>query len=159
MNELLSKISSYSIFNFLFPGIIFSVLSADVINYPVHQSDILARLFLYYFVGLVISRLGSLTVGPALRKIKFVQFAEYKDYLTASRKDPKIEVFLELGNTYRTLTASFGLLILVKLYARIKSNLLLSPQGWGGELLAAFLFVVFLFRSEEHTSELQSLTK
>jgi hypothetical protein len=151
MNELLNKISSYNIFNFLFPGIIFSILSSDAIHYPVDQSDTIGRLFLYYFVGLVLSRVGSLTIEPVLKKTKFVRFAEYKDYVTASRKDPKIELFSEVNNTYRTLSALFGLLLIVRLYARLNANM---PcwQGWEGAIVAALFLVMFLFSYKKQTA-------
>ncbi len=151
MNELLNKISSYNIFNFLFPGIVFSILSGDVIHYPVDQSDIIARLFLYYFVGLVISRLGSLVVEPILKKINFVRFAEYKDFVAASRKDPKIELLSEVNNTYRTLSALFGLLLPLKMYASISSHLPFF-QRWGGTILVALLLAMFLFSYKKQTT-------
>ncbi len=59
MNELLNKISSYNVFNHLLPGVIFSILIGEIAHYPIAQRDILTGAFLYYFLGLVVSRAGS----------------------------------------------------------------------------------------------------
>ena len=56
MEKILDKISSYNIFNFLFPGAIFSVIS-DHIGLIIAPSDkIIERIIWYYFIGLVIAR-------------------------------------------------------------------------------------------------------
>jgi len=105
MKDILSKLSSYNLFNYLLPGIIFVVLATKVTHYSFIQQDILIGAFLYYFIGLVISRLGSLVIEPLLKCLLFLQFADYKDFLAASKKDEKIELLSEVNNTYRTLRA------------------------------------------------------
>lgn len=116
MGDLINKISSYNLFNYLFPGIVFVALSKEITAYSFVQQDILVGAFLYYFIGLVISRFGSLVVEPILKKIKFIEFADYKDFVVASQKDPQIEILSEANNTYRTLLSMFLLVFLLKLY-------------------------------------------
>jgi hypothetical protein len=116
-----------------------------VIKYPVDQTDVIARLFLYYFIGLVISRIGSLTIAPVLKETGFVKFAPYGDYIKASRNDPKIEVLSEANNTYRTLAALFLVLLAVKIYARVTTLPLRTPHGWAAPILMALLMIMFLF--------------
>lgn len=149
MNELINKISSYNIFNYLFPGAIFSILTADVIHYPVVQQDVIARLFLYYFVGLVISRWGSLIIEPILKW--HVKFAPYSEYITAEAKDKKIEVLSEANNSYRTLCAMFSLLFVIRLYAKIQSGPLCSLQGWEGPIGSVLLMVMFFLAYRKQT--------
>jgi len=115
MNELLNKLSSYNVFNYLLPGIVFAVLAGEIIHYPIVQRDILTGAFLYYFVGLVVSRFGSLIVEPLLKALSFVKFAHYKDFVAVSHEDAKLEVLSEVNNTYRTLASLFSLLLLLKL--------------------------------------------
>src|ERR1700676_3643489 len=110
MNELLNKISSYNVFNYLLLGIVFSLLAGEIIHFPIAQKDILTAAFFYYFVGLVISRFGSLIIEPLLKAFCFVRFANYKDFVAASQKDPKLEILSEVNNTYRTLASLFTLL-------------------------------------------------
>ena len=86
MNELLSKITTYNIFNYLLPGIVFAILARETIHYPVVQSDIFTGAFLYYFLGLVVSRFGSLIVEPLLKALSFVKFEDYKDYVDQRKR-------------------------------------------------------------------------
>lgn len=151
MNELLNKISSYNIFNYLLPGIVFVVLTGDSINYPLAGQDIVTLAFFYYFVGLVVSRVGSLIVEPLLKRYSFVKFADYKDFVAASKKDAQVEVLSEVNNTYRTLCALFGLLLLVKLYARVRARFPLL-QEWDVIFLLVLLLVLFLFSYRKQTS-------
>ncbi len=151
MNELLNKLSSYNVFNYLLPGIVFAVLAGQFIGYPIVQRDILTGAFLYYFVGLVISRFGSLIIEPLLKALSFIKFAEYKDFVAVSQKDSKLEVLSEVNNTYRTLASLFSLLLLLKLYAKVAGK---SPflKERGATILAVLLLVMFLFSYRKQTS-------
>lgn len=143
MNDIFSKISSYNLFNNLLPGIVFVALSELVTGYSFAQKDVLIAAFLYYFIGLVISRVGSLIIEPLLRKINFLNFADYKDFVSASKKDQKLEVLSEVNNTYRTLCSMFVLLFLLKLYEKIEQYL--APlQDWNTIILLTFLLIIFL---------------
>ncbi len=114
MSEFLSKLSSYNIFNYLLPGVVFAILADEITNYRFLQSDIVVGLFLYYFMGLVVSRIGSLVVEPLLRKARFLETAPYSDFIDASKKDDKIKTLSEVNNSYRTFVATFLSLLLVK---------------------------------------------
>lgn len=105
MKDLLEKISSYNIFNFLLPGVVFAVFVSKVTSFKLMQDDVLSGAFVYYFVGAVISRIGSLVVEPALKATKLVTFASYKDFVVASKSDEKIKVLSETNNMYRTICA------------------------------------------------------
>ena len=52
MKELLDKLSTYNIFNYLLPGIVFVILADEITNYSFAQQDIIIGLFLYYFIGI-----------------------------------------------------------------------------------------------------------
>ena len=138
MKDLLDKLSSYNIFNYLLPGTIFAGLGEQLTSHSLIQDNLLIGLFLYYFIGLIISRIGSLTVEPFLKWIKLVQFADYKDYVKASELDPKIELFSEQNNMYRTLCSLFMTLLLFKIYDEIKNAL-----SWGSDINVAINFVFF----------------
>jgi hypothetical protein len=120
-------------------------------NRPIVQRDIFTGAFVYYFIGLVVSRLGSLTIEPLLKRIAFVKFADYGEFVAASKKDEKIEILSESNNTYRTLCSLFGLLLLLKLYANIESRFPVL-KAWDATMLAALLFTMFLFAYRKQTS-------
>ena len=158
MGDLINKLSSYNLFNYLFPGIVFVALSKEITAYSFVQQDILVGAFLYYFIGLVISRFGSLVVEPMLKKIKFIKFADYKDFVVASKKDPQIEVLSEANNTYRTLLSMFLLLFLLKLYEWIAQFWeLLQEQNI--TILLVILFIMFLLSYKKQTNYVNKRVK
>lgn len=103
MKDLLEKISSYNIFNYLLPGTVFAYLSTHSTQFYLVQDDILIGAFVYYFIGLIISRVGSLIFEPFLIFALKIKFAPYKEFILAAKNDPKIEVLSEVNNMYRTL--------------------------------------------------------
>ena len=139
MKDLLDKLSSYNIFNYLLPGTIFAGLGEKLTSYSLIQDNLLIGLFLYYFIGLIISRIGSLTVEPFLKWIRLVEFADYKDYVKASELDPKIELFSEQNNMYRTLCSLLITLLFFKIYNEIKNAL-----SWGSDINVVIDFVFLL---------------
>jgi cellobiose-specific phosphotransferase system component IIC len=107
MKDILDKIGTYNIFNYLLPGVLFAVLVSQQTKYNLVQQDVLAGAFVYYFIGSVVSRIGSLVVEPLFKRVRFVSFAPYSDFVSASIADPKIEILSEANNMYRTICALF----------------------------------------------------
>ena len=151
MKELLSKLSSYNIFNYLLPGVVFVAISPLASGYSFVQDNLLIGAFLYYFVGLVISRVGSLVIEPTLKKLGVLRFADYSDFVAASKKDEKLEVLSEVNNTYRTLCSMFLLLISLRLYSWLESRLPFLGE-WDTVLLPALLLVMFVFSYRKQTN-------
>ena len=107
MSEILQKLSSYNIFNYLLPGIVFAVCVDAATSFTTIQSDIILGVFVYYLMGLIISRIGSVIIEPVAKKMKLIQYADYKNFITASAVDTKIELLSEVNNMYRTLFSTF----------------------------------------------------
>lgn len=155
MNSLLDKLSSYNLFNYLLPGIIFVILEKEFTNHSLIQRDIVIGVFLYYFIGLVISRFGSLVIEPVLRRVSFLRFTDYKEFITASKKDDRLELLSEVNNTYRTLCSLFTLLLMLKMYDLIASHFSVL-KDWNVTILMALLLIMFLFSYRKQT---QYITK
>ena len=155
MNDLISKISSYNLFNYLLPGVIFSFLVENFTSYSLIQDNILVGVFLYYFVGLIISRIGSLAIEPFLKWIKFLQFADYKDFIKASKNDEKIELFSEQNNMYRTFISMFFLFFLSKGYELLS---LIYPflKQVDSFLLSFLIFCLFLASYRKQTNYIKN---
>lgn len=151
MKDLLDKIGAYNIFNFLLPGVLFAVILESLTSYSITQENLAVGAFLYYFVGLVISRFGSVVVEPVLKKLYFVKFMPYADFVSASQNDPKIEILSQENNMYRTFTALFVLLLFAKTYELFARNYpLLNEQG---PIIAVIvLMITFLFSYRKQTS-------
>jgi hypothetical protein len=153
MNDLISKISSYNLFNYFFPGVVFSVIVSNVSQLNLIQDDLLTGAFLYYFIGMIISRVGSLIIEPTLKKIRVVKFSDYGDFIQASQKDEKIELLSEVNNTYRTLISMFILLLFTKGYLCILSFFEIDNlYNW--VFLIIFLLALFLFSYRKQTSHI-----
>ena len=150
MKDILSKLSSYNLFNYLFPGILFVIVASKVTHYSLIQQDVVIGVFLYYFIGLVVSRFGSLVIEPILRKTSFLRFADYKDFVAALKKDEKLELLSEVHNTYRTLCSLFTLLLLLKLYEVIETKLPFLAE-WNALVLLVLLLVMFLLSYRKQT--------
>ncbi|MDH5445987.1 MAG: hypothetical protein OEY52_10540 [Gammaproteobacteria bacterium] len=144
MEELLKKISSYNLFNYLFPGILFSVFVDNYTKYTLRHDDIFTSLFIFYFVGLVISRFGSLFIEPAFIKLRLIQYAGYKEFLSAEKEDKKIGVLLEQNNVYRTICSMLVLMFIVigyeKLSIWLEISIISTKHMFGIVLLVMFVF-------------------
>lgn len=144
MKDFFDKLSSYNLFNYLLPGILFVVIADEVTTHSFVQKDILLGVFLYYFIGLVISRIGSLAVEPILKAVKFLRFNAYSEYVKASKEDPKVELLSEANNMYRTITGLFVCLLLLIIYDAIAMR-----WDWfshHSKVIALFLLMIlFLF--------------
>ncbi|MCB2196972.1 MAG: hypothetical protein KQH79_14010 [Bacteroidetes bacterium] len=155
MKEIIEKLSTYNIFNYLFPGILFTFILSKITAYNFIQDDILIGLFLYYFIGLVVSRIGSLIIEPILRELRFLKFSNYKNYTDASKKDEKIELFSEINNMYRTICSMFFLLGILKLYELIALKYQIKHE-WSLIVLFTILFIIFMFAYRKQTSFVKS---
>jgi hypothetical protein len=142
MKEILDKISSYNLFNYLLPGILFVYISKYFTDFDFVQADTLIGAFFYYFIGMVVSGFGSLFVEPILKKVGFLKFADYKNYVSASKLDPKIELFSEINNTYRTLISTMFLLGILKLFNYLKVVWNISNDT---SILIAVILVLLMF--------------
>ena len=99
MKDILDKLTTYNIFNYLFPGVLFVIIAKATTDYDFIQEDNLLGAFLYYFIGMTVSRFGSVIIEPLFKKIKFLNFRDYKEYVVASKQDTKIELLSEVNNT------------------------------------------------------------
>ena len=69
MNSIVEKLGSYQILTNLFPGAFFGLSLRFFFNLEFPTKNIGEDLIVYYFMGLIISRVGSLVVEPLLKKV------------------------------------------------------------------------------------------
>lgn len=125
IKKLAEKISSYNIWNNLFPGIVFCSIVERTTRITFSTGEIWKDLFIYYFAGMIISRIGSSFIEKILKSIevrnkktkeKFLKFAPYGDYIEASESDSFIKILNETNNTYRTIIAMLIAVMAAKMY-------------------------------------------
>jgi hypothetical protein len=143
MTDVLARLSSYNIFNYLLPGIVFAITSNKLFGLSFAQGEIVVDLFIYYFIGLVISRVGSMIIEPVLARTGLVKRIEYEEFVAASRRDSKLELLSEANNTYRSLAAMILVLGLLRAYS-IAENWVLWLREWRMGFLLGGSFVLFV---------------
>ena len=148
MDSLLSLLNEYELFNNIFPGIIFLYFS-NLQNYiPIlNKIDIYEELFLYYFIGLIISRIGSLFLEPLFKKLEIIKFADYSKFLKAEEKDSKIHMLVLVNNMYR----SFCVVFLFSFFWLIYKNDFLFSTLLPRLLIILFLFFLFVYSYKKQT--------
>jgi hypothetical protein len=151
VKDLLDKIGSYNIFNFLFPGVVFAVFVSKVTSYNLVQSDVLVGAFFYYFIGAVVNRIGSLIIEPFLKATKLVVFSSYENFVRASKDDPKLEVLSETNNMYRTICALLLCIGVTYFYEIAESHFGILKQGTPFICIVG-LFVLFALSYRKQTA-------
>lgn len=152
MTDFLNKLSSYNLFNNLLPGILYVVFLNQFTEYKVSHDNLLLSAFLYYFIGLTISRISSITVEPFLKRIKFVTFRDYKLFVTANQKDSKLDVLVETNNKFRVLLTMILLVLLSKLYYSLNFNFMKFSADLQQYLLLVFIAIIYLFAYRKQTN-------
>jgi hypothetical protein len=115
MNKLVDKIENYKIFNYILPGVVFVILLKYYVGINIYTENTFALIFIYYFIGLILSRVASIAISPSLEKINIIHKEDYKKYIEASKYDNKIEDMSGENNMYRNFIATFIALIVVKI--------------------------------------------
>lgn len=103
MDGILEKLDSYNILTNLLPGAFFVLALRYLLGLEFPVNSVAEEVFLYYFVGLVINRLGSLITEPLLIKSGFVKFAPHPDFLAACSLNSKINSLSEMNDHFRNL--------------------------------------------------------
>lgn len=114
--EVFGKISNYNILNNLIPGAIFCVVLKHHVGYDIMNVGTLELIVIFYFSGMIISRVGSIILEPILKKIKWVSFRNHHRFVEAEKVDYKINALVEVNNMYRSIISVAFTALLVKLY-------------------------------------------
>lgn len=151
MDKIFEKISSYNVMTNLLPGIVFK----EFIPLNFSQNSLMENIFLWYFLGMIISRFGSVIIEPICKKVKFVMYSDYKAFKIASLKEGKIEILLETNNMYRSFFALFVLIIIIKAYivVGICIPFLLESRD---VILIFLLTILFAYSYKKQTSYIKS---
>ena len=144
MGELLAKLSTYNLFNYLFPGAVFVFVIRHFGIWNLSSENIVIDLFLFYFSGMTISRIGSVVIEPLFKLLRIVEYADYSDYIEASKQDPKINELLEVNNVYRTIVALLLCLAITYVAAELVANAIVSEE-LTGILISSLVFILYVF--------------
>ena len=160
LKSISEKISSYNIFNNLFPGIIFCSVMTKITRFNFATDTIIEQFFMWYFIGMVISRIGSIFVEDTLKKIKikgkpYLVFADYKQYTTASEANTFIATLSETNNTYRTTISLLICIGAFYFYDSFIYDWIIKKCAVGNKLVAlvggVFLIILFIKSYKKQT--------
>ncbi len=155
MEKFLEKLSSYNILNNLFPGAVYCFLMNFICAIDFTIGDIISDILVYYFFGMIISRIGSIIIEPLYKKIRVVSFVDYFKYIQAEKSDPQIAVLSETNNTYRTMIA----LCVVVLFSML-TIFIFDILGWNKKIIVyisiVLLIVLFSLSYRKQTKYVRS---
>lgn len=171
VKNVIDKVSSYNIFNNFFPGIIFCYIVENFTRFSFGNGEVWEKLFLYYFIGTIISRMGSIIVEKLLKSIKvknkkskikepFLKFALYSDYVEASENDAFIKTLNETNNMYRTIIAVLIAITGVKLYEWLLCDFINRWGRLGHDIMfisvCILIIVLFIHSYRKQTAYIKS---
>lgn len=158
MTDIINKITSYNLFNYLFPGILFAIIATKWTIYDFKVENIILGAFLYYFIGMTISRIGSLIIEKILKKSKLVNFSNYKDFVDCSKKDKSLNLFSEINNTYRTIISLGFCLLFTKLYSEL-DIIFDIPEIYTTLGLLIFITILYVLSYQKQTEYINKRIK
>lgn len=148
---IVDKISQYNFLTNIIPGSVLCILIEYIVGIDVIPTNAYEAGVVFYFAGLVNGRFGSLIVEKVLKKLNFVQFAPYKDFVKAEKVDPKISTLSQENNTYRSYISVAFLSLLFWVFRLIVDAPSLKVSI-GGSLLLLGSLILFMFAYRKQTN-------
>lgn len=142
MSSIFEKLGSYQILTNLLPGAFFAFTLKLLFGLDLPTENYGEEIVLYYFIGLIVNRIGSIILEPLLIKIKFVNYSPYSDFVNASTRDPKIDTLSEMNNYTRSLLTCTLLLPTVWILHMLVQRWTWFSANW---MWCAMLLLVALF--------------
>lgn len=151
MEKFVEKISSFHLLTNLVPGTVFCLLINRFTGFFTADGETLADFIIFYFIGVIISRFGSIILEPVCKKLKIVKYASYSNFLDAEKKDGKIIALNEANDLYRSLLSCSVLFAAMCVYefAGSKITFLLEIKV---PVLCVCLIVLFTLAYRKQTS-------
>lgn len=140
MKEFIGALNSYHVLNFLVPGVLLVFFLDTFSNTSLVQDNAFIGVFLYYFIGMVLSRIGSLLIEPIFKVLSIFNPYDYKDYIKASLVDSRISGLQEVSNMYRGLMSMSLVLLIIFIFQ--PSNLVFEGDNY---VYAFFFLLIFIF--------------
>lgn len=105
MDKVMEKISSYEILNNVIPGTMYMICLERMTSFAVLTGQIWIDFVLFYFSGMIISRIGSIYIERFMKNKGMIKYTEYEEYVRAIKEDSGIQKLLTINNMYRTFIA------------------------------------------------------
>lgn len=83
---VIDKLSQYNFLTNILPGTVLCIILKYLVGYDLIPDDYYQAGIVFYFVGMVNSRVGSLVIEPILKAISWVKFAPIQSFCEQKRK-------------------------------------------------------------------------
>lgn len=150
MEALFEKLNSFHILTNLIPGTVFCFVFNKLLFEIFPSGEKVSDYFVFYFIGIIIGRIGSLFVEPLCRKTKNFKHVSYQRFLLAEKEDSKIENLSETNSLYRSLLTAFVLLTFFVLINEICYNFIFLCK-WRNVIICICLSILFFFSFKKQT--------
>lgn len=150
MIGIIEKLNSYQILTNLMPGAFFGLGIKFLFGLMLPTQNVGEEVITYYFMGLIINRIGSLVVEPILKKIGFVRFAPYSEYTKTEKLDSKIITLSEMNNYTRSLLTSVLIFPIIGVLQVVFAKWIWLSTGWRIWVIA-LLILLFLLTYRKQT--------
>ena len=151
MKFIFDKLSQYNFLTNILPGTVLCIILKNLVGYDLIPTDYYQAGIVFYFVGMVNSRVGSLIIEPILKKICWIKFAPYPDFLKAEKIDPKLTVLSQENNVYRSYISVMFIAVMGYLYKNISLDWSKFMENEPLVLIVSLL-ILFLFAYRKQTS-------
>lgn len=148
---VIDKLSQYNFLTNILPGTVLCIILKYLVGYDLIPDDYYQAGIVFYFVGMVNSRVGSLVIEPILKAISWVKFAPYSEFFRAEKEDAKLTILSQENNVFRSYISLMFISILGYIYKNCSLDLRLSLNN-ESLVLIVILFVLFLFAYKKQTS-------
>ena len=143
ISKLIDKISTYLLLNNVIPGVVYIVLIERLTSFKLQMSNIWINLVLYFYIGLVIGRVGSFVIEPFLKHIKKLKFVTYLEYIKAEQSDNLVRELSMISNMYRTYSA-LGFCVLITI-AMDYVWMFVKKYTWSKPILEVVICIILIF--------------
>ncbi len=149
MSSILEKLGSYQILTNLLPGTFFGLILKFFFGLTLPTQNVGEDIVVYYFMGLIINRIGSLVVEPILKKLRFIKYAPYPDFTKAGKADSKIDTLSEMNNFTRSLLTSALLLPVIRILQTLSLKWTWFSLHWEwGAITLLIVLLLFAYRKQ-----------
>ncbi len=163
LKVIIEKLSQYNILTNILPGTILCIISTFCIGYNLLVTDNwYLQCVIFYFVGIVNNRFGSLVVEPLLKRMNILKFTSYKDYIIAESKDTKVTILSTENNVFRSCVSLCVIAILALIYRVLEDNIEWvnnCNSEYKMMVLLILLLVVFILSYRKQTAYVNKRVK
>lgn len=141
------KLSQYNFLTNILPGTILCMILTYWVGYKFLISDNwYLQGVVFYFIGIVNNRFGSLVIEKLLKKIRVIKFTPYEDFVQAEIKDSKIAILNTDNNTFRSCVSLCTLSIIALLFKVLENNCtMVANCDCKYKILALMVLMLILF--------------